>query len=163
MYVWEVTAADEHKSSARLASIYNSLMLLHLYHEPKRSIMHTVLSVWKFVWFWWQQGWWRCHSCIYFFFSSPFAYLFIYLCRCSFYIVVSAFISFLSLLWVRFCLLLAHTMLNIVMYGALSSCTVAEHQARLLWQTVKANDLFFKSFTHHLEQFVQHFTVSVYA
>lgn len=33
----------------------------------------------------------------------------------------------------------------------------------LLGKPLNVNDVFFKSFTHHLEQFVQHFTLSVYA
>lgn len=90
----------------RLASIYNGFILLHLDHEPKRSNMHTVLSVLEFV-------------CLVLLLLLPFflvvAYLFIYLCRCSFSIV-PAFIPFLPLLWVRFCLLLSRTMLYITMY-----------------------------------------------
>lgn len=82
--------------------------------------------------------------------------------------MVAAFISFIhfSAMGALLFVVVSHYGFNIIMHLHItpffSFVLLPSTKTRLLWQTVKVNDLFFKSFTHHLEQFVQHFTMSVY-
>lgn len=150
---------------ARLASIYNSLrfMLLHFGSRAK-----VVYYAWCFICvnihLLVRCSFFRAQFCVCVcLLSDRFPIYLFTLTVHSFHHSRICFGSF-NLYGCAFVRLLSRTMLYIIVHLHITlSCTFTEHQSYLLRQALRVNDLFFKSFTHHLWQFVQHFTMSVYA